>query len=96
MNKVWDDLMNGHKYNQNSSPELHRVRMTKTHDSTVMWYAEMVTKTVKSLAVCFQHLVTLKINEIKLVMIFKLELETMCKYSQKGREWMENESNKYQ
>ena len=55
MNKVWDDLMNGHKYNQNSSPELHRVRMTKTHDSTVMWYAEMVTKTVRSLAACFQH-----------------------------------------
>ena len=55
MNKVWDDLMNGHKYNQNCSPELHRVRMTKTHDSTVMWYAEMVTKTVKSLAVCSQH-----------------------------------------
>ena len=55
MNKVWDDLMNRHKYNQNSSPELHRVRMTKTHDSTVMWYAEMVTKTVKSLTACFQH-----------------------------------------
>ena len=68
MNKVWDDLMNSHKYNQNSSPELHRVRMTKTHDSTVMWYAEMVTKTVKSLAACFQHqVITRKIASLKLI-----------------------------
>ena len=96
MNKAWDDLMNGHKYNQNSSPELHRVRMTKTHDSTVMWYAEMVTKTVKSLAVCFQHQVTLKNERNKAGHDFKSELQTMCKYSQKGRKWMENESIKYQ
>lgn len=37
--------MNDHKYNQNSSPELHTVRITKTHDDRgVNWYAEMVIK----------------------------------------------------
>ena len=31
-----------------------------------------------------------------MIIIFKSELETVYKYSQKGRKWMEKESNKYQ